>query len=235
MTQRDLHVKPAAKATEPAQKPIPELNKCSSKLDWRYSASADGMDSNLLIFLHGLGDTHQPFYNLGQSLKLPQTAILSLRAPEHVPLLPEEAYQWYTSFDELGELISKPNPTAALDLIKRIIMYLHKECGWPAHALHFFGFAQGGSIAAESVLALSTDNADPLSLGSLVTVDGPLLSFPTPSALSPTPILVWRKASNSITAAGPFKKGFKSVGEHTAQGIGQGMPSNQAEWFPIMK
>ena len=47
-----------------------------------YTPSDDGVDENLLILLHGLGDTHVPFANLGKQLKLPQTATLSLRAPE---------------------------------------------------------------------------------------------------------------------------------------------------------
>ena len=47
-----------------------------------YAQSDDGVDENLLILLHGLGDTHAPFTNLGKQLKLPQTATLAIRAPE---------------------------------------------------------------------------------------------------------------------------------------------------------
>ena len=47
-----------------------------------YTPSDDGVDENLLILLHGLGDAHVPFANLGKQLKLPQTATLALRAPE---------------------------------------------------------------------------------------------------------------------------------------------------------
>ena len=47
-----------------------------------YAPSDDDVDENLLILLHGLGDTHVPFANLGKKLKLPQTATLALRAPE---------------------------------------------------------------------------------------------------------------------------------------------------------
>lgn len=34
------------------------------------------------IELRGTGDTHIPFAKLGKQLKLPQTAVLALRAPE---------------------------------------------------------------------------------------------------------------------------------------------------------
>lgn len=227
---RDLHLKPAAKATESTPKPEPTLSSSvSKKLVWKYAPSPDGLDSNLLIFLHGLGDTHLPFFALGQSLKLPQTAILSLRAPDRIPLLPEEAFQWVHSFTEIGEVIDRPDPTPAVDLIKKLFRHLQQDCGWPSEALHLFGFAQGGSIAAESALAAG------LTLGSVVSVGGPLFSFPTPSKKSTTPVLVWRRSDDKATATGPFRQGFEKVSEHIVPGRGQGMPRSQPEWLPIMK
>ena len=59
------------------------------------------------------GDTAKPFAQLGQSLNLPQTAVLALQAPAQIPLLEEEAYQWWDSFDQLGEgKIGSPDPEA---------------------------------------------------------------------------------------------------------------------------
>jgi hypothetical protein len=112
-------------STGPTRKPIPKLN----EVEFSYSPSPDGIDSNLLIFFHGLGqypsvdlirqtvspnvayqlkwvttgDTFKPFAQLGKSLNLPQTAILSLQAPTQIPLLEEPAFQWWESFDNLGE------------------------------------------------------------------------------------------------------------------------------------
>ena len=42
----------------------------------------DLMIASFVIFNHTTGDTHIPFSKLGKSLKLPQTAILALQAPE---------------------------------------------------------------------------------------------------------------------------------------------------------
>lgn len=54
--------------------------------------------------MDGLGDSVVPFEKLGQQLNLPQTAVLSVQAPERVPfLLDEECFQWWPSFDQLGE------------------------------------------------------------------------------------------------------------------------------------
>lgn len=74
-------------------------------LTFNYASAQDQVDSNLLIFLHGLGDTAQPFFQLGKQLQktLPQTAIMSIQAPLRVPLLEEEAWMWWESFDSLGE------------------------------------------------------------------------------------------------------------------------------------
>ena len=57
-------------------------NKNAIPVPFSYNPSEDGVDENLLILLHGLGDTHVPFANLGKQLKLPQTATLAIRAPE---------------------------------------------------------------------------------------------------------------------------------------------------------
>lgn len=83
---------------------------CPSSSIWqfKYSPSPSRIDSNLIVFLHGLGDCHIPFFNLGKSLQktLPQTAILALRAPTPIPLFAdsgEEAWCWWDSLDPLGQ------------------------------------------------------------------------------------------------------------------------------------
>ncbi|KAF8892906.1 hypothetical protein BD779DRAFT_1507669 [Infundibulicybe gibba] len=208
-----------------------------------YYPSDDGTDENLLVLLHGLGDTHVPFSKLGRQLKLPQTAILALRAPEQVPFLYEEAYQWYPSFDDLGELIERPNPTSVLELISKIYDHLTDHCKWPANRIHLFGFAQGGSVVAEfgvKIWRKQMQNSLALSLGSIVTISGPMLSYPTISALSPTPLLVVYRLPPSETAlpAGSlaaYRKAYQSVTEAKISAQGAGMPSSKVEWEPIMR
>lgn len=88
------------------KKPIskPSLAKCSP-LTFTYESSPSGVDSNLLILLHGLGDTHLPFQNLGRKLagNLPQTAILSLRGGSPIPFLDQEGWAWWPVWDDLGQ------------------------------------------------------------------------------------------------------------------------------------
>ncbi|OAX36903.1 alpha/beta-hydrolase [Rhizopogon vinicolor AM-OR11-026] len=240
-----MHV--LASIPSPRVKPAPQTS--SIRTQFSYFPSDDGTDENLLILLHGLGDTNVPFARLGRSLKLPQTATLALLAPEVIPFLYEEAFQWYPSFDQLGDLIERPNPTPALNLLKDVLNHLTGECGWPPHRIHFFGFAQGGSVAAEACLqwwrrelelssqSCATDKQTSVRpLGSLVTVSGPLLSYPTLSKSCETPVLVFHRQhelKNGTLDA--FRKGFSRVKD--VECVGEGMPraSSREEWQPIMQ
>jgi len=208
------------------------------------------------IRLAYLGDTHVPFSKLGRSFKLPQTATLALRAPEQIPYLYENAFQWYPSFDALGDPLARPNPTTAIDYIAKVLEHLVNDCGWPAPRIHLFGFAQGGSIAAESALhwwrrglqqqqqqqeqgqKFDSASSSMQPLGSVVTVGGPLLSYPTLSTACSTPALVFHRPpptepSLPGDALAAFKKGFSRVID--VKKGGEGMPRSKDEWYPIME
>ncbi|KAI9513425.1 hypothetical protein F5148DRAFT_971789 [Russula earlei] len=256
MDHPELHVQAISDddaLTRPRIKPPPQPSAISAPFS--YSPSDDGTDEDLLVLLHGLGDTHVPFGKLGRSLKLPQTATLALRAPEQVPYLYEHAFQWYPSFDPLGDVLTRPDPTTAIDYVAGVLDHLVDDCGWPAPRVHLFGFAQGGGVAAESALnwwrrrglrqpsrtlrmqpdARASASAQPL--GSVVTVGGPLLSYPTLSAACPTPVLVFHRPlpnEPSLTrdAILAFRKGFSRVIDVKLSG--EGMPRSKDEWFPIM-
>ena len=58
----ELHVR-ASESAEKRRKPVPTLTKASPQWKWKYAPSADGSDSNLLVLLHGLGDTMKPFFD----------------------------------------------------------------------------------------------------------------------------------------------------------------------------
>lgn len=180
-----------------------------------------------------------------------------------VPFLYEQAYQWYTSFDELGELIEHPNPTPAFFHLDKIISHLTEDCKWPLSRIHFFGFAQGGSVAAEYAVykwkktleeqaKLEKQRAQakegeteavasvaPASFASIVSVSGPLLSYPTLSTRLPTPALIVHRGSPSelalsASALAAFKKAFARTKE-VKIGPRGGMPASKEEWEPIMR
>ncbi|KAJ8502064.1 hypothetical protein ONZ51_g136 [Trametes cubensis] len=236
--EREITIRESSNAT-PRVKTPPKSS--AIPVPFSYNPSDDGTDENLLILLHGLGDTQIPFGKLGRQLRLPQTATLALRAPEKIPFLYEEAYQWYTSFDPLGELLEHPNPTPAIELLTKIVDHLVRGCGWTPQRIHFFGFAQGGSVAAEFALKFwrselsqqqkslpSPSNPTageyaPRSFASVVSVSGPLLSFPTLQEPCPTPLLIFHRPSPAESAVrtssiSELKKGFTKVEEVKMKG-----------------
>lgn len=150
-----------------------------------------------------------------------------------VPYIDEEAYQWYESFDPLGEMLSRPNPTHILDILEKFI----EQLVWSPNRIHFFGFGQGGSVAAE--LGLRWWKARNTRLGSIISIAGPLLSYPTPSRPCPTPILVYHRPVSEATklssdALRAFGKGYEDVRE-VKGADGDGMPRSREDWEPIMR
>ena len=172
---------------------------------------------------------------------------------QRIPYLYEQAFQWYPSFDPLGDVLAHPNPTTAIDYMMKVLDHLVGDCAWPPHRIHLFGFAQGGSVAAESAqkwwrrtLQLQQQKSDTMStqqqqqqpFGSVVSVGGPLLSYPTLSTLCTTPVLVFHRPSPAEPslpkdALPAFRKGFTMVVDVQKSGVG--MPCSKDEWHPIMQ
>jgi len=182
---------------------------------------------------------------MGRGVNLPQCAVLAIRSRERVPLLEEEAYQWYPSFDNLGELLKHPNPSEALEWLMKILQHLTEDIKWPPNRIHLFGFSQGGTVAAELALnwwrSQKSGGSDGglRALGSVVTVSGPLLSYPTlqPDDRCPSPLLMFYGSRDEQVTADDVKalsKGFMTVKDVKMAGEG-GMPRSRDDWYPIMK
>lgn len=182
---------------EPTVKKAPGTRIPGHALKLQYNASPSGFDSNLLIFLHGLGDTSQPFFDLGKRLQktLPQTAVLSVQGSQRIPILPEEAWCYWDCIDPvMGGMVTHPNPSGFLTAFGALVDHLVTECGWPSTAIHFFGFAHGATAVAEGVISWTrirrqaqeklrdsaTQQQDSTTswdkFGSIVTICGSLLS-----------------------------------------------------------
>lgn len=206
------------------------------KTSFKHSYTPSSIDSNLLILFHGLGDTHAPFTTLGRSLSLPQTAVLSLQAPTQVPLLEEPAFQWWHSFDELGELVPNPNPSTTLKLLLALLEHLTTPApgpGWNPADIHLFGFAQGGICAGELALAWARTKKEPL--GSVVAISAPLLSHPTVGEKVGTKALVAvRKGEERSVGVASWRKGFGNVQELSLP-KGGGMLRGREEWEEVMR
>ena len=107
------------------------------------------MSRNVLILLHGLGDSHDSFATLGKQMNLPETACISIRGPQ--PLLDLGGFHWgediiFNSTD--GGLDADAGFKRSIELLKTVVLeVLVEKCGYRLREILLFGFGQGGMSA----------------------------------------------------------------------------------------
>ena len=206
--------------------------------------------TNLLLLLHGLGDTPRPFAQLARTLALPQTASLALRAPVPLPCDMDGAC-WHASFDPDGHVIGPLSGINRLQSLEREcrcrlrrLLQLLEQCGWPANQIFLFGYAQGGTAALDFALHA------PSRLGGVVSYCGlPLeeaLRAPTKeeaAASGGTPCLLVAATADAQT---PLPHARAMVGwlqsvwpcdEITLREVNSSgaMAASEAEWRPVVE
>jgi len=93
---------------------------------------------NVLILLHGLGDTNLPFTKLGQQLCLPETACISLQAPLPLPFN-LGGYHWGDDiiFDQsTGKMDFDTGFTKAIVVLTDLLSVLIDNCGYQPREIH---------------------------------------------------------------------------------------------------
>ncbi|PWZ03463.1 hypothetical protein BCV70DRAFT_17676 [Testicularia cyperi] len=249
----------AESSQEPIKKPLVSGTAVDRLKGLRYAPSPSGVDSNLLVMLHGLGDSSTPFFNLAQNLQstLPQTAVISLQAQHVVPFLdPGQHWMWWSTFDQFGEILTKPDPTKTVADLVGLLAHLtnpigsrseqnatHRGCGWDPKHIHLFGFGQGATAALETMVAWTRRyRSDRGPLGSVVSVSGDLVSHPSMDPPNPTPVLhVYRAAKPIPSDSSRFSSLRKATASLQLQrlelapgGTKEAMPRSKPEWDPIM-
>ncbi|KAI0993983.1 hypothetical protein K3495_g14201 [Podosphaera aphanis] len=105
---------------------------------------------NVLILLHGLGDSEVPFAALARRLNLNNTVSIALRGPRLLPPFFQggrtPGYQWSDDllYDQVkGDIDLDSGFSTAIARIEEVIEVLIRECDFEAKNIFFFGFGQG--------------------------------------------------------------------------------------------
>ncbi|KAL3422891.1 phospholipase carboxylesterase superfamily [Phlyctema vagabunda] len=204
---------------------------------------SSGQAINILILLHGLGDTNKSFTGLGKNLNLPETACLSIQGPNPIPSLftgdERPAFHWGDDvlFDERrGEIeLDAGFKTSDVVLVESVVTrVLMEKCKYHARNILFFGFGQGG------MAALSATCSSPLEFGGVVSIGGklPNSSPAAPTDKNKTPVLVLggsRSTEITRSSIDKLKETFSDAEYVKWSKPVDSMPGNREEMLPIMK
>lgn len=196
---------------------------------------------NVLILLHGLGDTNVSFSNLARQLQLPETTCVSLQGLTPLPF-DLGGFHWGDDiiFDQAtGQMDFDTGFEKAMKVVREEIIQkaLIEKCGYQPREILLFGFGQGAMAALAAASPMKEELAGIISIGGPVpasTVEK-MASTPTKNR---TPILVLGGSSNTLITAeaiAKLRKVFEFV-EHTKwQRNGDGMPRSREEMLPVMQ
>lgn len=194
--------------------------------------------ANVLLMLHGIGDSASNFGVLGQRLNLPETVAVAVQGPAALPF-DLSGYHWGDDiiFDQAtGQMDLDTGFSKSTRLVRDIIeQVLITKCGFRHRQIHVFGLGQGGMVALSVARAISGSE-----LGGIVDLGGPLpaSNAEEQSVKAQTPVLVAHGSSKSaITtkAAKAIKGAFSTVTFHQWRRPGDGMATNRDEMLPIMR
>jgi predicted esterase len=224
---------------------LPQKSDFASNLTVDIIPPSSGTPVNVLILLHGLGDTQVSFAQLGKNLNLPETVCISLRGLNAIPSiftsLDENiaAFHWGDDvlFDEQKCEIELDAgfESARKKLLEEVIQNsLIAKCGYPPRNILLLGFGQGG------MAALSAISSSALEFGGLISIGGRLPSSALTSSMtkSKTPILVLGGSkSTQVTRSSVdgLKTRFTEVEYVKWAKTEDSMPKSRDEMLPIMK
>ena len=158
------------------------------KENFLFHHSSDDVDTNLLILLHGAGDTHRAFREFAKRMDLPQTATLSIHASScnnGFTILPFNlGHTWFEEMDYAvtGDALADRDPrrlsslSSAIDNLIKILQSLYPQEGdaanegWMPERIFLFGYSAGACLVMETCLRLMKQKE--MHLGGAICVAG---------------------------------------------------------------
>lgn len=199
---------------------------------------------NILLLLHGLGDTAAAFTSFARALKLPETTILTVQAPAPLPF-DLGGFHW-------GDDVAFDSSTGGLDmdagmtrsttmLVSEVVRgVLVQKCGYRLREIMVLGFGQGGmaGLAAARELGRGAGGGEG-ELAGVISIGAPYaLSGQRSGAKSRTPVLLVAGRDSVVVldaAVRRTKEVFEFVEVSRYARKGDGMPSNREEMLPVMQ
>lgn len=218
------------------------------------SSASSVLPPNVLLLLHGFGDTNVSFASIARSMALPETLCISIRAPMPLPFglgspSADGSFHWG---DDV--LLDPSKPDGGVDIegagYKRAVRILANEviqqtlvgkCGYERRDILILGMGQGGTVGLGVARCLDDEPMPNSELGGVISLGG---AMPVEWKLKPggrkskTALLVTHgKSSSVVTTAkeSEIREAFEFVSVHQWNRRGDGMATNREEMLPIMK
>jgi predicted esterase len=193
---------------------------------------------NVVLFLHGLGDSAASFSAFPRALNLPESLCISLQGPTPLPF-DLGGFHWGDDilFDQgTGTMDFDAGFNKATHMITRVLReVLMESCGYSAGEIMLFGFGQGAMAALASAATLDVE------LGGIISVGGPLPGSVTRSgtAKAKSPVIVLGGSSQSLVGKPAVMEKLKDTFENIQyckwKKAGDTIPQNREEVLPIMQ
>ncbi|KAJ5223664.1 hypothetical protein N7468_008206 [Penicillium chermesinum] len=200
-----------------------------------------GPAPNILLLLHGLGDSATGFSAFGRALNLPETTVVTIQGPAPVPF-DLGGFHW-------GDDVSFDSSTGGLDmdagfnkstrLLREVIRdVLMTKCGYRAREILVLGFGQGG-MAGLMIGREFGGGSEAEALAGVVSIGAAFpLSGSAAGAKSRAPVLLLAGRDSVVVSDSAVKrtKGvfeFVEVSRYARKG--DTMPSCREEVVPLMQ
>jgi len=212
--------------------------------EWIPNVFPDRDTENLLLILHGMGDSPGNFGKLARTMGLPGTTCLALAAPLQLPL--DSGRTWFKSVNDdwvelpVQEIASSLQSTGRL--LQTLIRNLHEKGGWPLSRIHLLGYSQGGTLALHLAILFRGEKV----LGSCVSISGAanvvcLEATGHATAGLATPVMITHgdrdlnvsRADIERSLSG-LRKAGSDAGLYSVAGKGHAMIGSEAEMRAIM-
>ena len=219
---------------------------------------------NILLLLHGLGDSATAFTSFARALHLPETTILTIQAPHPLPFdLPGAHWGDDVTLDagsgssggglDMDGGFERATRLLVEDVVKGVLV---QTCGYGERDILVFGFGQGGmaALCVANALALGSSSSTSSSgslgggrgggepgkeLSGVVSIGAPYpLSAKVGRGKSRTPVLLVAGRDSTAVSDGAVqrtKQEFEFVEVHRYARRGDGMPRNREEMWPVMQ